>query len=75
MSEYITRVTQKCDEQHEKTVLSHKGTAGHVFNAVAIHLTAIKMRNTYNDLYHIYPWHFSQLRKRGIEVEKRIQEI
>lgn len=33
---------QKCDGQHEKTVLSHKGTARHAFNAVATNLTAVK---------------------------------
>lgn len=42
LSEYVTRVTQSCDGQHEKTVLSHKGTARPAFNAVATNLTAVK---------------------------------
>lgn len=27
LSECVTRVSQKCDGQHEKTVLSHKGNS------------------------------------------------
>lgn len=42
-----------------RNVLSDKGIARHAFNVVARNLTTVRIRNTYNDPYHIYITAFS----------------
>lgn len=42
-----------------RKVLSDKSVTRHTFKAVAPNLTAVRIRNTYNDPYRIYTTAFS----------------